>query len=321
MFMGNPTVSGTYDFWNASTSLHPGIGCPSYYRDGFQIDGFSNIAGSQIRSAGPSSASRPDGWSSFAPIYNVPVLADPLAYITAPTAGTCLNANPITLLNQSTSTNIVLVPGTYCGKTFPYIGTSLCNLTASVTTPAIDIQGSQTIPFGGVGCPTQSAYNGGNCTSTPTVTFSPGLYIIIGGMNLNCVTATGSGVTLFFTKNSMVSFGQFAMISSTWNVSAPNDSSGGGIAGVSVMSDRNWTPSSIGATQDFQWTYGTYNADGVIYLTKTGLNAYALNMSAPNYLNFVVANLYNYFGGVYPSNNYANLPAGNPMRLYPTLVQ
>jgi hypothetical protein len=44
-------------------------------------------------------------------------------------------------------------------------------------------------------------------------------------------------------------------------------------------------------------------------------------MNAPNYLNMVVANMYNYLGNVNPVNNYANLPAGNPLRLYPTLVQ
>jgi hypothetical protein len=87
------------------------------------------------------------------------------------------------------------------------------------------------------------------------------------------------------------------------------------------MNDRNWIASSAGSTEDIQFTYSTYNADGVIYLTGTGFNAYALQMNAPNYLNMVVANMYNYLGNVNPVNNYANLPAGNPLRLYPTLVQ
>ena len=140
-------------------------------------------------------------------------------------------------------------------------------------------------------------------------------------MNLNCVTVTGSGATLYFTNSSTVGFGLSKVISSTWNLNAPTTSSGGSIAGVSIMNDRNWTPSSAGSTQDFQWTYSTYNADGVIYLTGTGLSAYAMGMSAPNYLNMVVANLYNYNAYVSPANNYAPLPAGNPLRLYPSLVQ
>jgi hypothetical protein len=35
----------------------------------------------------------------------------------------------------------------------------------------------------------------------------------------------------------------------------------------------------------------------------------------------VVANMYNYDAGVTPANNYAPLPAGNPLRLFPSLVQ
>jgi hypothetical protein len=317
MFMGNPTLTSTYDFWVASSSMHPPIGCPSYYKDGLVIDGFANVAGSQVRTSGAAGSSNLQGWTSYPAIYSVPALPDPLAYITAPAAGTCTNSNPISDHNQSSATTISLTPGTYCGKTAAYAGVGRCNTTSFPITPAIDIQGTQS----GSSCPNQDITNGGNCTTTPTVNFSPGLYVIVGGINFNCVTVTGSGVTLYFTKNSSVSFGSFRMVSSTWNVNAPTVSSGGSIAGVSVMCDRNWTPSAAGVTQDFQWTYGTYYADGVLYLTNTGLDAYALSMNAPNYLNMVVANMYNYDAGVNPANNYSTLPAGNPLRQYPTLVQ
>ncbi len=317
MFMGNPTLWGTYDFNIASSSMHPPIGCPSYYKDGVSVDGFANIAGSQVRTSGPSSASLVAGYTTYPTVYSVPTLTDPLAYITAPTAPTCPSTPPVSKLNQTTGTIISLLPGTYCGKTAIYTGTARCNTAPYAITPAIDIQGTQDPVY----CPTQNATNGGNCTSTPTVNFAPGLYIIIGGMNLNCVTATGTGVTLYFTKSSTVSYGLFKMISSTWNVNAANDSSGLQIQGISIMNDRNWTPSSVGSIEDFQWTYSTYHADGVIYLSQTGLDGYALKMTAPNYLNMVVANMYNYFANVTPSNNYSTLVAGNPLRLYPSLVQ
>ena len=260
----------------------------------------------------------------------MPILPDPLAYITQPNvpiSPTCINSSPIRQVNQSTGTTITLTPGTYCGKTAVYTGTGLCNVNAYPITPAIDIQGNQmTYNIGtGAGCPNQSATNGGNCLSTPTVNFTPGLYIIIGGFNFNCVTVTGNGVTLYFAKSGSVGYAPSKIISSTWNLDAPTDSSGGGFAGISLMNDRNWISSSLygyaGSPQDFEFTYSTYNADGVIYLTGTGFDAYALKMSAPNYLNMVVANMYNYLAPVYPANNYANLPAGNPLRLYPTLVQ
>jgi hypothetical protein len=321
LFLGNPTYSGTSDFWIASSSMHPPIGCPTYYKDGLFIDGFANVAGSQVRTSGTAGGTVLQGWTSYTPIYSVPVLPDPLAYITAPGAGSCMNSTPISKLNQSSGTTVSLTPGTYCGKTATYTGTSLCNVNAFPITPAIDIQGTQQTPHGGVNCPGQDSPNGGNCLSTPTVNFAPGLYVIIGGFNFNCVTATGNGVTIYFTKSSSVGFGLAKIISSSWNVNAPTDSSGGRIAGVSIMNDRNWIASSAGSTEDIQFTYSTYNADGVIYLTGTGFNAYALQMNAPNYLNMVVANMYNYLGNVNPVNNYANLPAGNPLRLYPTLVQ
>lgn len=319
MFMGNPTMSAgsTYDFWIASSSMHPPIGCPSYFKDGLGIDGFANVAGSQVRISGNKQSSLLQGWTTYPAIYSVPVLPDPLAYVTAPATGTCINATPISKLKQPTGTLITLVPGTYCGRTAIYTGTARCNGSPYPITPAIDIQGTQSTSS----CPNQDITNGGNCSTTATVNFLPGLFVIIGGINFNCVTVTGSGVTLYFTNSATVGYGLSKIISSTWNLNAPTDASSGGIAGVSVMNDRNWTPSSIGSTQDFLWTYSTYNADGVIYLTKTGFSAYALRMSAPNYLNMVVANMYNYDAGVYPVNNYAPLPAGNPLRLYPSLVQ
>jgi hypothetical protein len=327
LFLGNPTYpggSGQSDVWVTSSGIQTFTwGCPIYAKDGATVDGFSHIYGGQVRISGGAGASSFGGTYS-PPVYNVPAIADPLAYITAPTPTLpCSSANTaVSYLNKSTATTINLLPGTYCGQTngsptyVPGPGAG-CISTGYVTTPAIDIRGTPTPASGGVGCPYQNNQPFSYCTTTPTVNFQPGLYIIIGGMDLDCVNVTGSGVTLYFTKNSTVGYGQMRLTSSMWQVNAPNDASNQGIPGVVVMSDRNWQ----GSADDFQWNFSNWNGDGVIYVTGTGVYEYNTPMDAPNYMNMVVSNLYSYLGEIHARINYANLPAGNPLRPVVTLVQ
>ena len=172
LFMGNPTMpyyGNSIDFWIASSSMHAPLGCPTYYKDGLFIDGFAYVASSQVRISGGSGNSVLSGWTTFPVIFAVPVIPDPLAYVTAPTAGSCINATPMSKLNQSSSTTISLTPGTYCGKTAAYTGTARCNTNSYPITPAIDIQGTQST----TSCPNQSWSNGGNCTTTPRSTSLP----------------------------------------------------------------------------------------------------------------------------------------------------
>ncbi len=77
---------------------------------------------------------------------------------------------------------------------------SSCGVTSySVTS------GSQTI-YPGTYCGTAST--AGLTISNATVTTSPGVYTITGGMKWNNATVSGSGVTLFFTKGNGASYGR-----------------------------------------------------------------------------------------------------------------
>lgn len=325
-FSGNPNYSGTDAFWVTSSGvdIQGSWACPLYTQTGTSVDYFSHYNGSQTRSsAGAASSSFGGTWSP--PIYNVPVLSDPLAYVTAPVTGTCTNASPISKLNQPNGASLSFTPGTYCGKigSFTPGPGPYCESTSTII-PAMDVEGTYVTPnFTGVGCPSQSGggnlnyANGGNCTSNPTVTFAPGLYVFIGGVNFTCVTLSGNGVTMYFTKSGSVGYGQMRMTSTTWKVNAPTDPSNGGIPGISIMNDRNW----IGSADDFQWWYSSWYADGVVYLTGTGIFNFNMPMYAPNYLNIVAANMYDYLGNIKPAVNYGSLPAGNPLHTVVTLVQ
>ncbi len=318
VFLGSPTVnpSGHQDLWLASSKMQTfTAGCPVYANDGILVDGSSSIYGGQVRSSSAGSMSS-FGATTYAPIYNAPIINDPLAYISEPSVGSCTNGStPISDLSQSTGTTITLNPGTYCGKTnstatyVPGPGAA-CNEVASKITPAIDIEGKSTST-----CPSDNSRS--TCSGIPTVVFNPGLYVIVGGMTLDCVTAVSTGATLFFTQNSNVAYGQMNMTSTAWQVNAPNASSNQSIPGIVLMSARSWT----GTAEDFRFTFNTWNADGVIYVTGTGIYASGTPMSAPNYLNIVASNLYNYGGAINAGTNYANLPAGNPLELNPSLVQ
>ena len=297
VLLANPAVNNGFsnNYWDlqvASNSLSaPTYSCPIYSKSGVFVDGFANVNGSQLRSSAPSSATVISGWTVVAPIYNAPVISDPLAYVTAPSPGTCKNSSPLSYNNPS---SLALTPGTYCGKTV-----------SGTTTPALTVTGTYTTG------------QGAHCTSNPTISLSAGLYIFEGGVSFNCLTVTGTGVTIYLTHSSSVGFGVFNLTSSTWNVSAPTSSSGGSIAGIVLMNDRSWS----GGNEDFSIMYSTWRGDGVIYANNTGIYDYETPMSAPNYLNIVAANIYTYNGTLSPSVNYASLPAGNPLQTVISLVQ
>jgi Flp pilus assembly protein TadG len=161
--------------------------------------------------------------------------------------------------------------------------------------------------------------NGMNFSSS-TVTLNPGLYVITGGANWSGSTVTGSGVTLFFTKGGGGSYGQFWFhYYSTVNLSAPNDSSNGGIPGILVFADRNWVPT---AAQDFKCANTTFQGDGIWYLSNAGMQFTSCHtFQGTNYFGIVADNIEAAGTIVYPTNNYSNVPTGNPFRPLGGLVQ
>lgn len=156
--------------------------------------------------------------------------------------------------------------------------------------------------------------------SSANVTMLPGLYIITGGVNISGgATVTGTGVTMYLTKGGGSPFGQFFLQSgSTMNVSAPMDNSAGGIPAILLMTDRAW----LGGNQDIRFDTATgFHGDGLLYITGTGVYNWKTNMSGIHYFGFVVANFTFQFANLTFSQDYSQLPGGNPFRTVISLVQ
>ena len=126
-----------------------------------------------------------------------------------------------------------------------------------------------------------------NC-SAATLTLLPGTYIITGGASWNnCTNISGTSVTPFLTKDSSSNFGQFVVTNSTVSLSAPVNSSSGGIPGILIFMDRAWSGSSL----DLEWSGSTYKGDGIWYSTNTGVEISNSQVQGTNYLGIIVNNL------------------------------
>ena len=79
-----------------------------------------------------------------------------------------------------------------------------------------------------------------------TATFQPGLYIVTGGINWNSgATALGNGVTFYFTQGGGYGYGQVVISGGVIvNLTAPLNSSAGGVTGILMWGDRNWNNTS-----------------------------------------------------------------------------
>jgi len=155
--------------------------------------------------------------------------------------------------------------------------------------------------------------------SNATVNLSPGLYTITGGATWSNVTVTGTGVTLFFTQGGGAGFGQFQVQYANVNITAPNNSTNGGLTAIAVFADRNWVTSNA---QDFKFYDATVQWDGIWYMPHAGLNIWSCGtFTGTNYLGVVADNMY--IGGTIftPLNNYSYVTTGNPFRKVAALVQ
>lgn len=164
-------------------------------------------------------------------------------------------------------------------------------------------------------------YCGGIKVSNSTLNMAPGLYIVTGGVSFSASTINGTGVTIYLTQGGGSGFGWFGADHSTLNLSAPTDASAGGIAGILLFGDRNWTPSSPGQTEDFSFVFSSLYGDGIIYTTGTGIYDWTSPMSAPHYFTMVTANLSPQAAAIVPSANYSLLPGGDPLHLPIALIQ
>ena len=149
--------------------------------------------------------------------------------------------------------------------------------------------------------------------SASTVTFNPGMYIIVGGMNWNTgSTINGSGVTFYLTKGTGLwnYYSNFNIYNSTVTLSAPTSTASGGLTGVVVFADRNWTNSG-GQSIFLSASYVT--TDGVWYAPNVGIWNSASTLRGLKYLGIVTDNMYLSTATItVPSPDYSSLSGGSP---------
>ena len=292
-FLGGQQGSYAYSFQNSYASLDSS--CPVYVNYNLLVDNASKLWGFGVDVTGASGLSLPQGWISQtsqtgspnnpAPgssTNGVAVMTDPLPSIVEPTVSTC------TFTSYSlTSGSATLSPGTYCGTN------------ASPSTPGMTI-------------------------TNASVTLNPGLYIITGGVKWQHANVTGTGVTLFFTNRGGLNNYGYVQVgnqggNSVITLSAPTDTSSGGIPGILFFCSRNWISSS---SMDFVFnTATTFNGDGIWYMPNTGLYMWQNSFTVPHYGSLVVRNTY-FFGTTVRSNgDYSWLSGGSPFRKQGVIVQ
>jgi hypothetical protein len=185
---------------------------------------------------------------------------------------------------------------------------------AGVTQPAFS---SCTYTNQNISNTTITAYPGTYCNSftasNSTITLMPGLYIIVGGGSLSQDTFTGAGVTLFFTHGGGFGYGQFSVTGSTMNLSAPTSNSSGGIPGILIFGDRNWTLTDTTNGFDFKCSGTSYTGNGIWYTTTTGVSFSTCPLSAPNYFGMVTDHFSNSGSSWTFRSDYSMVSGGNPM--------
>lgn len=210
-FLGGASSKYSYTFQNASASMN--ANCPVVVNQNFQVDGFSNLIGFGVNVEGTATGSNLQGWisqlaqgsqASGPPRYNVPALADPLAYITQPVFSGCTySAYAVTSGSQ------VLNPGTYCG-TGSKAGLTITNATVTLLPGLYIITG------------------GSNWVNAS-----------VSGSGITLFYTSGNGAGYGRMKVS-----QTGSNASTLNLSAPTSSVNGAIPLVLFFADRNWIPTS-----------------------------------------------------------------------------
>lgn len=153
-------------------------------------------------------------------------------------------------------------------------------------------------------------YCGGLTTYYSHITLNPGLYIFTGSSNLTNSTFTGSGVTLFLTQGGGSGYGTFTIQNVTATLTAPVDTSNGGVTGVVFFGDRNW---SAPGSQGIQISGSNITTDGIWYILNTGISASSSNLQGTNYIGFVTDNLLLSGSNItVPSPDYTSLTGGCP---------
>lgn len=207
-----------------------------------------------------------NGGGSTSPVTGIAAFGDPMSWVAEPTPASCTSYNTL-IVNASTT----LSPGTYCG--------------------GIKI----------------------NSTGV-TVNFNPGTYITDGGglTVVSGATVNGSGVTFYLTgankaNSNPSSYGGVNIAGNTTvNLSAPCDSSGGGIPNMLFFQDRSETN---GVASTINGGSGS-TFSGIMYFPTTTLN-YAGNSAQDGYTVIIAYDL-SILGTTNVGDSYCS--GGNPVQ-------
>lgn len=182
---------------------------------------------------------------------------------------------------------------------------------------------------------TSFAHSGGSVTLHPgvfckgmtlsqaNVTLTPGLYVFTGGAHWSGSVVQGTGVTLLFTSGNGVPTGQFLIDGgSTVTLSAPLDSSCGGIPAVLLFGSRTWSSGASNSNaQDIQITSSTVQADGILYLPAIGLQLTGASLTGTRDLALDLQSLTCSSCTLRLSGDFSAVPSGSPFRPLGGLVQ
>jgi Putative Flp pilus-assembly TadE/G-like len=153
-------------------------------------------------------------------------------------------------------------------------------------------------------------YCGGLTVNTSAkVTFSPGMYVIAGNLNINGPTLIGAGITFFMTQGGGSGFGTASITNVNTTLSAPTSGAWQGIlffsdrsmpTGQAELSLANWNPSS--------------KVDGILYLVGQELLASNIPLQGYKYLGLVADFMDIHNTGFITSADYSGLSGGNPFQ-------
>ena len=184
--------------------------CPVYIAGNMYNDYFSTQGNSQLKLTGTAAQSAGGGGGNIhLPIFNAPVLPDPLAYITAPPSPTALTCDHVGVVSVLVTTT--LTPGRYCG------GITVVAATLTLQPGLYVITGPVTISAG-------SVVNGSGVTIylTKGAGFSYGTFNLLASTwNVNAATdssvpGTIPGIILFGDRYWVGGPNDFNVNNATW---------------------------------------------------------------------------------------------------------
>ena len=197
---------------------------------------------------------------------------------------------------------------------------------ASVSIPALGPCLSPPTPAHGLVTVNPGTYCGGLSFTGVDVTLNPGVYVITGNLSINnhhSITGpslSGSGVTIYMTKDSTHGYGAISISNaSSISLSAPTS---GPYEGILIFTDRNMPPQqSPNQALNIINSISAVSLDGILYMLNQQIATVNFNVTCNNYLGIVADSLDLKNGSLTVKSDYSTLAHGNPFHNSPGLVE